>query len=117
MYCAGHLFQAAVAVSRANREKGLLDVAVRLADHLDATFGDGDGHAATSTATPWSRWAWSSCFRETGERRYLELASWMVEARGTGVIEGHGKETTYFSDRVRVREAPRSRATPCAPST
>ena len=33
-YCAGHLFQAAVAQARCTGERGLLDVAVRLADHL-----------------------------------------------------------------------------------
>ncbi len=105
MYCAGHLFQAAVAVSRATGEKGLLDVAVRLADHLDTTFGDGDGQRRDVDGHPVVEMGLVELFRETGERRYLELASWMVEARGTGIIEGHGKEPTYFSDRVRVREA------------
>ena len=42
LYCAGHLFQAAVAQVRGTGRRELLDVAVRLADHLVATFGDGD---------------------------------------------------------------------------
>ena len=105
MYCAGHLFQAAVAVSRATGEKGLLEVAVKLADHLDATFGDGEGQRRDVDGHPVVEMGLVELFRETGERRYLELASWMVEARGTGIIEGLGKEPTYFSDRVRVREA------------
>ncbi|WP_257570673.1 glycoside hydrolase family 127 protein [Streptomyces sp. NP160] len=105
MYCAGHLFQAAVAVVRATGERGLLDVAVRLADHLDTTFGDGEGQLRDVDGHPVVEMGLVELFRETGERRYLELARWMVEARGTGIIEGHGKEPTYFSDRVRVREA------------
>ena len=39
MYCAGHLFQAAVAHYRATGKRSLLDVAIGFADHIDATFG------------------------------------------------------------------------------
>jgi DUF1680 family protein len=102
-YCAGHLFQAAVAVHRSTGETGLLDVAVKLADHLVATFGPGkveevDGHPVVEMGLV-------ELFRETGEQAYLDLARWFVDARGTGIIERlHGKEPTYFSDRVPVRE-------------
>src|SRR5690606_40298903 len=40
-YCAGHLIQAAVAQVRATGHDDLLQVAIRLADHLVATFGPG----------------------------------------------------------------------------
>jgi hypothetical protein len=43
-------------------------------------------------------------FRETGNRSYVELARYFVEARGHGLMEGYGKEPTYFSDRVPVRD-------------
>src|SRR5215212_10225441 len=43
MYCAGHLFQAAVAHFRATGSKRLLDVAVRFADHICDTFGLEEG--------------------------------------------------------------------------
>ena len=39
MYCAGHLFQAAVANFRATGSERLLDVATRFADHICNTFG------------------------------------------------------------------------------
>ena len=102
-YCAGHLFQAAVAVHRSTGETGLLDVAVKLADHLVATFGPGkveevDGHPVVEMGLV-------ELYRETGTQAYLDLARWFVDARGTGIIERlHGKEPTYFSDRVPVRE-------------
>src|SRR6185436_20870862 len=49
LYCAGHLIEAAVAHYRATDKKNLLDVATKLADLLDKTFGpdkrhDVDGH-------------------------------------------------------------------------
>lgn len=43
-------------------------------------------------------------YRQTGTRDYLDLAAWFVDARGHGILEGHDKEPTYFSDRVPVRE-------------
>jgi DUF1680 family protein len=101
-YCAGHLFQAAVAQVRATGDRGLLDVAVRLADHLAATFGpdkrrDVDGHPIVEMALV-------ELYRETGTEAYLDLARFFVEARGHGLMAGYGEEPTYFSDRVPVRE-------------
>jgi DUF1680 family protein len=101
-YCAGHLIQAAVAQVRCTGDTGLLDVAVRLADHLVETFGadrrhDVDGHPVVEMALV-------ELYRETGEPRYLALAEYFVHARGQGLMVGYGAEPTYFSDRVPVRE-------------
>ena len=102
-YCAGHLMQAAVAQSRCTGDTALLDVAVRVADHLVGTFGEGlrhdvDGHPVVEMGLV-------ELFRETGERGYLDLARYFVDARGHGLMESYGEEPTYFSDRVPVREA------------
>lgn len=80
LYCAGHLFEAAVAHHRATGEDRLLDVARRLADHVDETFGpdarDGvPGHPEIELAL-------AKLARETGEDRYLNLAAFFVERRG-----------------------------------
>jgi DUF1680 family protein len=102
-YCAGHLIQAAVAQVRCTGDRELLEVAIKLADHLVATFGDGktvdvDGHPVIEMALV-------ELYRETGTTSYLDLAKWFVEARGHGIIKEHGHEPTYFSDRLPVREA------------
>jgi DUF1680 family protein len=102
-YCAGHLIQAAVAQVRCTGDRALLEVAIKLADHLVATFGEGktvdvDGHPVIEMALV-------ELYRETGTHSYLDLARWLVEARGHGVIAAHGHEPTYFSDRLPVREA------------
>ncbi|MEV5968321.1 beta-L-arabinofuranosidase domain-containing protein [Kribbella sp. NPDC051952] len=102
-YCAGHLIQAAVAQVRCTGDRALLDVAIKLADHLVATFGDGktvdvDGHPVIEMALV-------ELYRETGTTAYLDQAKWFVDARGHGIIKNHGHEPAYFSDRVPVREA------------
>jgi Uncharacterized protein conserved in bacteria len=49
LYCAGHLFQAAIAHHRVTGNDRLLKVAIRFADHIAQVFGWGkkeepDGH-------------------------------------------------------------------------
>ncbi|MDX3248730.1 glycoside hydrolase family 127 protein [Streptomyces sp. ME18-1-4] len=103
LYCAGHLIQAAVAHHRATGRPELLDVAVRFADHVDSVFGpadsgkpiDGvDGHPEVETALV-------ELYRETGERRYLDLAGYFVDRFGHGALGGEA----YCQDRVPLREA------------
>lgn len=105
LYCAGHLFQAAVAQHRATGQQALLEVAVRFADLLAATFGPGkrpelDGH-------PLIEMALVELYRETGTTRYLELARHFVETRGSGRASTgpSPRPRSYYSDRVPVRKA------------
>ncbi|MGZ0152257.1 glycoside hydrolase family 127 protein [Kribbella sp. WER1] len=103
LYCAGHLFQAAVAQVRATGDRTLLDVACRFADQLCKTFGPGrlegvDGH-------PLIEMALVELYRETGTAAYLELATYFVEARGHGTLTVPGHHgPAYFQDHLPVRE-------------
>jgi len=107
MYCAGHLIEAAVAYKQATGKKVLLDVARRLADHIDNVFGPGKrrwvaGHQEIELALV-------KLYRETGEKRYLSLAQWLLEERGRGHGEGRiwkegGFGPAYCQDDVPVRE-------------
>lgn len=103
LYNAGHLIQAAVAHHRATGRDDLLEVARRFADHIDATFGsEGSGRPIDSfDAHPEVETALAELYRETGERRYLDLAGYFVDRHGHGA---HGY-ASYCQDRVPLRDA------------
>jgi DUF1680 family protein len=104
LYCAGHLFQAAVAHRRATGEDRLLRIARRFADYLDATFGP--GKRPGTPGHPEVEMGLTELFRETGERRYLDLARFFLDQRGRGWLgPGRYNSAAYYQDRVPVREA------------
>jgi len=95
IYCAGHLFQAAVAHFRATGKRSLLDVACKLADCLDRVNPGACGH-------PEAELALVELYRATGEPRYLALAKHMIGVRGQKpAICGGG---AYWQDHVPYTE-------------
>ena len=105
LYCAGHMIEAAIAFRRATGDTRLLQIARRFADYIDSVFGPGkrDG----TPGHPEIELALIELYRETGERRYLDLASFFVDQRGQQVLGKGGRYfgTEYYQDRVPVREA------------
>jgi uncharacterized protein len=106
MYCAGHLFQAAVAHFRATGSKRLLDVAVRFADHICDTFGLEEGQRQAVDGHEEIEMALVELFRATGERRYLAQAQYFVDARGHGLLgRPYGEhDSSYSQDHEPLRE-------------
>jgi DUF1680 family protein len=103
LYCAGHLFQAAVANSRATGETVLLDVATRFAELIDREFQGGsqtktDGHPEVELALV-------ELFRETGDARFLTLADTLITRRGHGTFVNDTFDLDYYQDAKPVREA------------
>jgi hypothetical protein len=103
LYCAGHLFQAAVAAARASGDTRLLDVAIRFADLIEREFEDGshvtDGHPEVELALV-------ELARQTGEQRYLRLADTLVSRRGHATFVNATFDLDYYQDAVPVREQP-----------
>lgn len=104
LYCAGHLFQAAVAFKRALGDGRLLDVACRFADCIDAAFGP--GKFELGCGHPEVEMALVELYRETGEIRYLNLAKFFIDVRGQKMLKQGWAASDYYQDHLPVREAP-----------
>jgi hypothetical protein len=104
LYCAGHLFQAAVAHHRATGETRLLDVARRLADNIDAVFGPPEeGKRSGVPGHEEIEMALIELARETGVSKYQALAQYFVDSRGQGLVGG----SAYHQDHLPFREMDR----------
>jgi len=107
LYCAGHLFQAAVAHHRVTGSTALLNVATRFADHICDRFGlVEDGKIPWTDGHPEVELGLAELSRETDDERYLEQARFFVEVRGTGVLgRPYGRwGLEYHQDHLPVRE-------------
>ena len=109
LYCTGHLIEAAIAYFHATGKRQLLDVAIRMVDHAMTVMGPGlrhwvPGHEEIELALV-------KLFRETGNRKYLAFADWLLDQRGHGYgVYGDPLEPVddgtrlYYQDNVPVRE-------------
>lgn len=105
LYCAGHLIQAAVAHHRATGKTNFLDIAVKLADHLNDVFGPGKREGACGH--PELEMALVELARDTDNKSYLHLAHRMVDARGhenSTLWKNNNFDRRYMQDHVPFRD-------------
>jgi DUF1680 family protein len=105
MYCAGHMTEAAVAYYQATGKRKLLDVSIRMADHIMSLFGPGKRHWVPGHEEV--ELALVKLYTVTGEEKYLDFANWLLEERGHG-YGSKGDEgdwnPLYYQDDKPVRE-------------
>lgn len=105
MYCAGHLTEAAIAYYRATGKRNLLDVSIRMADHMMSEFGPGKRHWVPGH--PEIELTLVKLSQVTGQEKYLDFAYWLLEERGHGYgstgTEGKWNKY-YYLDSVPVRD-------------
>lgn len=82
MYCAGHLFEAAVAFFNATGKRRLLEIACRFADHIDTVFGPNEGQLRGYPGHPEIELALMRLYEVTQEPRYQALSRFFLEERG-----------------------------------
>jgi len=82
LYCAGHLYEAAVAYHAATGRRKLLEVAIRNADLLVRTFGDGPGRMVVIPGHEEVEIGLAKLAQVTGNERYLGLAQFFIDHRG-----------------------------------
>ncbi|SLN76962.1 glycoside hydrolase family 127 protein [Roseisalinus antarcticus] len=83
LYCAGHLMEAAVAYYHATGKRKLMDIMCRYADHIDGLFGTQEGRMRGYPGHEEIELALVKLGRATGEQRYLDLAKFFIDQRGT----------------------------------
>jgi uncharacterized protein len=108
MYNAGHFFEMATEHQNLTQEAKVINSAKRFADHIDGIFGenkryDVDGHQEIELAL-------IKLYRNTGERRYLDLARFFLEERGYA----HGTSRKPFDPKSQI--APEKADPPLHPS-
>jgi len=101
LYNAGHLYEAAAAHYQARGKRTLLDIAIKNADLVEAIFGPGKrlsppGHQEIELGLV-------KLYRITGDRRYLNLASFFLEERGFA-HDGRELWGEYAQDHVPLRD-------------
>lgn len=100
LYNAGHLYEAATAHFTATGKRSLLDVAIKNADLVDATFGPDKriavpGHEEIEIGL-------IKLYRITGKKNYLDLARIFIDQRGVG--DKRELMGEYHQDHLPVRK-------------
>jgi uncharacterized protein len=105
-YNGGHMIEAAVAYYDATGKRKFLDVAIKWADYFNSLFGPGKrdwvtGHQELELALV-------KLYRVTDDKKYLDLAHWLLEERGHKLAHGYTwtdwKDTGYAQDLVPVKD-------------
>jgi len=95
LYSAGHLIEAAVAHHQATGSRALLDCLCRYADYIGTVFGTRPGQKRGYCGHEEIELALVRLYRATGERRYLDLATYFVNERG--------QKPCYFAQEAQAR--------------
>lgn len=105
MYCAGHMMEAGVAYYQATGKRKLLDVCIRMADHMMSVFGPDKRHWVAGHEE--IELALVKLSQVTKEPKYLDFSNWLLEERG----HGHGTKggegdwnPQYYQDEMPVRD-------------
>ena len=101
LYCLGHLCEAAVAWHQATGRRDLLDAAVRFADCCAAHLGREPGKKRGYPGHEIAEMALIRLWEETGEERFLSLASYFIDERG--------QKPFYFSAEEKARQGQKLR--------
>ncbi len=83
MYCLGHMIEGAIAYYEATGHDRFLKATCRFADYVYDRFGEGDGKLRGYPGHEIAELALAKLYQCTGEKKYLELAEFFINERGT----------------------------------
>jgi len=81
-YNLGHLFEAGTAYYQATGSRSLLDICLKAAEPLRKEFADGDPRLVTGHQVV--EMGLAKLYRQTGDRRWIDLARVLLDNRGGG---------------------------------
>lgn len=99
LYCAGHLIEGAIAYAQATGREKMLRIVMKYADLIDRVFREEHSAAFDTPGHEEIELALVKLWRYTGQERYLKLAQYFVDTRGTS-----SRDTTYdFADQEHMQ--------------
>ena len=101
LYCAGHLFEAAVAYAEATGKERFLHCMEKYADYIYKIFVEEDCAAFSTPGHEEIELALVRMYRYTGKKKYLDLATHFINQRGVAEKDGH---SSYDQSHLPVRE-------------
>jgi DUF1680 family protein len=107
LYNSGHLFEAAAAHYQSTGKRNLLDIALKNADLVCATFGPNKLHVAPGHEVV--EMGLVKLYRITGKKEYLETAKYFIDERGhyqgyDPASKDQWKNGAYWQDHIPVIE-------------
>lgn len=102
LYNPGHLYEAAYTHYKATGKRNFLDIAIKNADLLVATFGDGEGKIASVPGHQIVETGLLKLYQVTQKEEYLELAKYFLDNRGNP--DHHELFGPYSQDHIPVTE-------------
>ncbi|MDL5514324.1 glycoside hydrolase family 127 protein [Arenibacter sp. M-2] len=96
LYNAGHMYEAAVVHFKATGKRNFLDIALKNAELMVATFGDGEGKIPAVPGHQIIETGLIKLYEVTGKEAYLDLAKYFLDNRGNP--ENHKLFGPYSQD-------------------
>ena len=105
LYCAGHLLEAGIAYKEATGKDALYLAMKKYVDYIDRVFRIEGSAAFCTPGHQELEMALVRLYRASGEEKYLKLAEWFIDVRGTGKETAvHVEDPSYSQDHLPVRE-------------
>ena len=101
LYCAGHLMEAAVAYAEATGKTAFLSCMEKYADYIYRVFVEEKSATFRTPGHEEIELALVKLYRHTGKKKYLDLAAYFINTRGTEEDVGR---TNYNQSHIPVRE-------------